>query len=131
MALIAVGVLLGCGLVVGSGFALLYAFDPMGDEWVCSDGEAPGGTHGHYNQCYPEDTPLPAGIVWDPFGNRPMPYNCDKDGWVPDRADRDPPRRHRRRAGLCPGGHRASGPMAPHGVSERVMSAAGPVRAWA
>ncbi len=81
--LIAVGVLLGCGLVVGSGFALLYAFDPMGDEWVCSDGEAPGGTHGRYNQCYPEDTPLPAGIVWDPFGNRPMPYNCDKDGWVP------------------------------------------------
>ena len=22
------------------------------------------------------------GYEWDPFGNRPMPYNCDKDGWV-------------------------------------------------
>ena len=83
VALIATGILVGCGLVVGGGFALLYAFNPMGDEWICSDGEAPGGVHGRYNQCYPEDEPLPTGVVWDPFGNRPMPYNCDKDGWVP------------------------------------------------
>jgi hypothetical protein len=83
MALIGVGVLVGCGLVVGSGFALLHSLDPMGDEWVCSDGEAPGGIPGNYNQCYREDESLPKGVVWDPFGNRPMPYNCDKDGWVP------------------------------------------------
>ena len=82
VALIGVSVLVGCGLVAGSGFALLYAFNPMGDEWVCSDGEAPGGKHGRYNQCYVEDEPLPPGVVWDPFGNRPMPYNCDKDGWM-------------------------------------------------
>ena len=56
----------------------LYAVDPMGDEWQCSDGEAPAG-----NACYRLDEPLPAGVHWDPLGNRPMPYNCDKDGWVP------------------------------------------------
>ena len=83
VALIAAGVLVGCGLVVGGGFALLYAFNPMGDEWVCSDGEAPGGEDGRYNQCYPENKPLPPAVVWGPLGNRPMPYNCDKDGWVP------------------------------------------------
>ncbi|KQW53159.1 hypothetical protein ASC77_02355 [Nocardioides sp. Root1257] len=61
--------------VVVLGF--LYALNPMGDEWQCSDGEAPAG-----NACYPLDEPLPAGVHWDPLGNRPMPYNCDKDGWT-------------------------------------------------
>ncbi len=58
------------------------AVNPMGDEWVCSDGEAPAGVPGHYNACYREGSMLPAGLTWDPFGNRPMPENCDKDGWV-------------------------------------------------
>ena len=83
VALIAAGVLVACSLVVGTGIALLYGLNPMGDEWVCSDGEAPAGTVGRYHQCYPENSALPPGVVWDPFGNRPMPYNCDKDGWVP------------------------------------------------
>ena len=55
----------------------LYAVNPMGDEWQCSEGEAPAG-----NACYRLDQPLPAGVRWDPLGNRPMPYNCDKDGWT-------------------------------------------------
>ena len=35
-----------------------------------------------YNQCFEEGATLPRGYEWDPFGNRPMPYNCDKDGWM-------------------------------------------------
>ena len=76
------GVLAACGLLVATAFGFLYAVNPMGDEWVCSDGEAPAGAHGAYNICYAEGSTLPPGVSWDPFGNRPMPYNCDKDGWV-------------------------------------------------
>jgi hypothetical protein len=67
---------------VAGGFAVLYAVNPMGDEWVCSEGEAPAGPKGRYNNCYDEGSELPKGAEWDPFGNRPMPFNCDKDGWV-------------------------------------------------
>ena len=77
-----VGLLAGLGLVVGTGFLLLWAANPMGDEWICSDGEAPAGKPGHYNICYVTGEALPRGVEWDPWGNRPMPYNCDKDGWV-------------------------------------------------
>lgn len=76
------GVLVACAVVVAGGLALLRGLNPMGDEWVCSDGEAPAGANGFYNDCYVEGSTLPPGIEWDPFGNRPMPYNCDKDGWV-------------------------------------------------
>ena len=86
------GILLIPLLVVGGlsttaalGLGLLYAMNPMGDEWQCSEGEAPAG-----NACYPEGEPLPAGVQWDPLGNRPMSYNCDKDGWgliEPDGSD--------------------------------------------
>ncbi|GAA4700214.1 hypothetical protein GCM10023349_16040 [Nocardioides conyzicola] len=69
--------LAGIATVAALGLGLLRAFDPMGDEWQCSDGEAPAG-----NDCYPVDEPLPAGVRWDPLGNRPMSYNCDKDGWT-------------------------------------------------
>jgi hypothetical protein len=61
---------------------LLKAFDPMGDEWICSEGETPAGMDGFYNQCFKDGATLPAGYHRDPFGNRPMPYNCEKDGWV-------------------------------------------------
>jgi hypothetical protein len=71
-------VLLLAGAVVGSAVFVLHAVDPMGDEWVCSEGEVPAGS-----DCYPEDEPLPPGVTADPLGNRPMPYNCDKDGWTP------------------------------------------------
>lgn len=71
------GAILCAGLVVAAGAAVLYAFNPLGDEWVCSQGEAPAG-----NACYPEGADLPPGVSWDPLGNRPMSYNCDKDGWV-------------------------------------------------
>jgi hypothetical protein len=63
--------------IAGLALGFLYAVNPMGDEWQCSDGEAPAG-----NSCYPLDEPLPAGVTWDPLGNRPMSYNCDKDGWT-------------------------------------------------
>ncbi|MCW2817084.1 MAG: hypothetical protein JWN84_4539 [Nocardioides sp.] len=71
------GAVLLAGVVVGAGAAVLHAFNPVGDEWVCSQGEAPAG-----NSCYPEGAELPPGVTWDPLGNRPMSYNCDKDGWV-------------------------------------------------
>ena len=60
----------------------LSAVNPMGDEWHCSDGEAPAGKPPSYSGCYDTDKPLPRGLQWDPWGNRPMPYNCDKDGWM-------------------------------------------------
>jgi hypothetical protein len=75
-------VVAGCALVMGAGLGVLYAFNPMGDEWVCSDGEAPAGKPGRYNVCYEEGSNLPPGARWDPLGNRPMPSNCDKEGWV-------------------------------------------------
>ena len=71
-----------CGQVVGLGLVALYAFNPMGNEWVCSDGEAPAGADGFYNACYVEGSTLPPGVTWDPFGNRPMSSNCDQDGWL-------------------------------------------------
>lgn len=70
-------IVVGAVGVAGLGYAFLYALNPMGDEWVCSKGEAPAGSG-----CYPTDKPLPAGVHWDPLGNRPMSYNCDKDGWT-------------------------------------------------
>ena len=82
VALATVGVLSGLGLVVALGYGALWAVNPMGDEWVCSDGEAPAGKPPSYNQCFDEDATLPRGYEWDPFGNRPIPSNCDKDGWV-------------------------------------------------
>lgn len=78
----ATAALVACGLVAGAAVGILSAFNPMGDEWICSEGEAPAGADGFYNRCFPEGSTLPAGVTWDPFGNRPMPYNCDKRGWV-------------------------------------------------
>ena len=75
--LVPVLVIGGVALVPLVVLGFLYAVDPMGDEWQCSEGEAPAG-----NACYRLDEPLPAGVHWDPLGNRPMPYNCDKDGWT-------------------------------------------------
>ena len=78
-----VGVLAGLGLVIATCFGvLIYAFNPVADEWHCSDGEAPAGNHGSYGGCHDKDKPLPRGYEWDPFGNRPIASNCDKDGWV-------------------------------------------------
>jgi hypothetical protein len=82
-ALVAVLILVGIAAVPALGLAFLYAVNPVGDEWVCSRGEAPAG-----NACYPRDATLPAGVTWDPLGNRPMPYNCDKDGWTRIARDR-------------------------------------------
>ena len=69
-------------LAVGA-FFLLVAFlgDDLVDEWHCSDGEAPAGEAPFYNHCFREGADLPAGYTWDPYGNRPMSYNCDKSGW--------------------------------------------------
>ena len=77
-----VGVLAGAGAFVALFFGFLFAINPVGDEWLCSDGEAPAGTPGSYGGCYETDKPLPRGYEWDPFGNRPIASNCDKDGWV-------------------------------------------------
>ena len=74
--LVALLVVVGIAALPALWFAFLYAVNPMGDEWVCSEGEAPAGS-----SCYERDATLPAGVSWDPLGNRPMSYNCDKDGW--------------------------------------------------
>lgn len=71
-----------CVLLVGAGFGVLYNFNPVGDEWVCSKGQAPAGAGPRGNDCYPEGSTLPEGVSWDRFGNRPMSYNCNKEGWV-------------------------------------------------
>ena len=78
------GLLIASAAVAGLGYAALMAFNPMGDEYVCSEGEVPGGRApvgpGEGNNCYIPGK-LPRGIEADPFGNRPMAFNCDKSGY--------------------------------------------------
>jgi hypothetical protein len=80
VALSVVGALVAGGVVVAAGLTLVQGLNPVGNEWICSDGEAPAGPSGRYNNCYVLGSTLPPGVEWDPFGNRPMPYNCDKAG---------------------------------------------------
>ncbi len=81
---VGLAVLLTAGLFAGAGYVLLKGFNPVGDEYVCSEGEVPGGRApvgpGEGNDCYQPDA-LPQGVEADPLGNRPMSYNCDKDGY--------------------------------------------------
>lgn len=72
------GAVLVAGIVIGGGALVLHAFNPVGDEWVCSQGEAPASD----SSCHPEGAELPPGVSWDPLGNRPMSYNCEGDEWV-------------------------------------------------
>ena len=78
---VALGVVAGAAALAGVAglgyFSLAYAFNPMADEWICSQGEVPTDAG-----CYPEDATLPQGVKADPYGNRPMPYNCNKSGWL-------------------------------------------------
>lgn len=72
-------------LAVLTAHGALWAVNPVGDEWECTQGEAPAYVTGESSGtggCYDEDAILPAGVQWDPLGNRPMSYNCDKSGWV-------------------------------------------------
>ena len=79
-----VGLVLGAAVVVALGTLTLYAFNPLADEYVCSEGEVPGGPApvrpGQGNACYIPGE-LPKGFEADPLGNRPMSYNCDKAGY--------------------------------------------------
>lgn len=61
---------------------VLWVFNPLADEWQCSEGEAPVETADGGSYCAAVDATLPSGDSWHPLGNRPMGYNCDKDGWV-------------------------------------------------
>lgn len=83
-ALVPLTILVGMAVAAVLALGLLWAVNPMGDEWVCSEGEAPAGTDGPGSACYRVDQPLPDGLHWDPLGNRPMPYNCDKNGHEDD-----------------------------------------------
>lgn len=77
------GLVLGVGVAVAGGYVLLtYADNPMADEWQCSEGEAPADHRSGGAACFEEGAELPKGYEWDPLGNRPLSYNCDKDGWV-------------------------------------------------
>lgn len=75
-------VALTAGAAIGAGLFLLHAFNPVADEWQCADGEAPANHRSGGSACFPEDSTLPRGYRWDPWGNRPLGYNCDKSGWV-------------------------------------------------
>ena len=84
IAVIPASILVGIAVAAFLALGLLWAVNPMGDEWVCSDGEAPATTPQGGSMCFRTDQPLPTDIPWewDPLGNRPMSYNCDKDGWT-------------------------------------------------
>lgn len=75
---------IGCGLAAGALLVVgLFRWFEAGlfDEWVCSQGEAPAGVGGRYNFCFDVNEQLPPKYEWDPLGNRPMAYNCDKRGF--------------------------------------------------
>ena len=69
-------------LVVAGGWGLLVAVNPVADEWLCSQGRAPAHHRSGGGDCFREGRTLPEGYRWDRWGNRPMPHNCDEDGWV-------------------------------------------------
>ena len=104
------GLVLGVGLAVAGGYTLLlYAFNPVADEWQCSEGEAPADHRSGGAACFAEGSELPKGYRWDPLGNRPMGYNCDKRGWVEIEQVRSSPATPTAwpRAPRCPSGWRA------------------------
>lgn len=72
----------GIGLVVSMGFASVWAFNPVADEWHCSQGQAPARNRAGGGDCFREESALPKGYRWERWGNRPMFYNCDADGWL-------------------------------------------------
>ncbi len=78
----AAGLTLGASIALLGGWALLVGANPLGDEWQCVEGEAPADHRSGGSACFEEGRKLPKGYTWDPLGNRPMSYNCDKDGWV-------------------------------------------------
>jgi hypothetical protein len=70
-------------LVVGGVFTFRVVLSgvPFIDEWHCSKGEAPATNEVGGSACFPEGATLPAGMVWDPLGNRP--FSCeDRRGWT-------------------------------------------------
>ncbi len=63
-----------CALAVG-GFITLQVVSGnwrIWDEFQCSEGEAPAGTDNFFNTCQSLYADLPAGMAWDPLGNRPL-----------------------------------------------------------
>lgn len=78
LAALVAGVLVAGGLVT---YRLVLSGVPVIDEWQCSKGEAPATNDGGGRDCFPEGAVLPAGMVWDPLGNRP--FSCDgRRGWT-------------------------------------------------
>ena len=69
--------------IAGLAFVALWMFNPLGDEWQCSEGEAPVEYADGGSNCVAVDGTLPEGGTWHPLGNRPMSYNCGNDGWAP------------------------------------------------
>lgn len=74
---LAVAGLLGLGTV-----AVLYAFNPVSDEWHCVDGKAPARHRAGGGDCFRQGSQLPEGWRWERWGNRPMVYSCDQDDWI-------------------------------------------------
>ncbi len=70
------------GLTVAVGLALVHAFNPVADEWHCSQGRAPAHNRVGGSECFKEGSTLPEGYRWDRWGNRPLAHSCDDDGWV-------------------------------------------------
>lgn len=83
-AAVVAGVLVAAaGALVAAFFALAFLFNPVADEWQCSEGEAPADHRAGGSACFREGASLPRGYTWDKWGNRPLSSNCDKDGWTP------------------------------------------------
>ncbi|MEN8704977.1 MAG: hypothetical protein ABF306_02460 [Nocardioides marinisabuli] len=81
LALIAALAVVGTAAVAVLLVGVLWVFNPLADEWQCSEGEAPVETADGGSYCAPVDATLPGGDSWHPLGNRPM-SSCDQDGWV-------------------------------------------------
>lgn len=59
-------------MVIGLGAFVLYAFNPVGDEWDCSPGEYPASYPEGGSYCVPNGEVPQDGATPDPGGNQPL-----------------------------------------------------------
>ena len=66
-------ILATAALLVGlAAFVLLYAANPLYDEWSCSPGQYPVSFSDGGSTCIPNGETPPPGATPDPAGNRPL-----------------------------------------------------------
>lgn len=59
-------------MVIALGAWVLWAFNPVGDEWDCSPGEFPATNEAGGSSCFENGSELPTGWRADPQGNQPI-----------------------------------------------------------